>query len=222
MRLLYHFPIDPASRLVRLVLAERRVEFALREERVWERRAAFLDLNPSCEVPVLVESEGATVVGAVPAAEYLDETTPGETLIGIGAPHRAEVRRLVAWFMNKFDRDVTRFLLDQKIINRLAGRGVPDATLIRAGLENLKLHLDYVAWLAEHRNWLAGDRFSLADIAAAAQLSVIDYLGDVPWGLRPAAKDWYQRIKSRPSFRPLLGDRVTGAPPPAHYADLDF
>jgi glutathione S-transferase len=222
MRLLYHFPLDPGSRVVRLVLAERKLDFALREERVWERRGAFLDLNPAGEVPVLVESEGATVVGAIAAAEYLDETTPGDALIGIGAPHRAEVRRLVNWFLAKFDREVTRYLLDQKIMNRLAGRGVPDATLIRAGLENLKIHLDYVNWLAEHRNWLAGDRFSLADIAAAAQVSVIDYLGDVPWANKPAAKDWYQRIKSRPSFRPLLGDRITGAPPPAHYADLDF
>lgn len=222
MRLLYHFPLDPASRFARILLAERRLDFALREERVWERRDAFLDLNPACEVPVLVESEGATVVGALPMAEYLDETTPGDSMIGIGAPHRAEVRRIVCWFMGKFEREVTRYLLDQKIMHRLSGRGVPDAGLIRAGLENLKLHLDYVAWLAEHRNWLAGDRFSLADIAAAAQLSVIDYLGDVRWDSKPAAKDWYQRIKSRPSFRPLLGDRITGAPPPAHYADLDF
>jgi len=222
MRLLYHFPLDPGSRFVRVLLGERKLDFALREERVWERRAAFLDLNAACEVPVLVEAEGPTVVGAVPIAEYIDETTPGDALVGIGAPHRAEVRRLVAWFLGKFDREVTRYLLGQKIVGRLSGRGVPDASQIRAGLENVKLHIDYVGWLAEHRNWLAGDRFSLADIAAGAQLSVIDYLGDVAWDKKPAAKDWYQRIKSRPSFRPLLGDRITGAPPPPHYADLDF
>jgi len=222
MRLLYHFPLDAGSRFVRVILGERRLDFTLREERVWERREAFLDLNPACEVPVLLEAEGGTVAGAMAIAEYLDETTAGDSLVGIGAPHRAEVRRLTAWFMAKFDREVTRYLLGEKIMSRLSGRGVPDASLIRAGLENLKIHLDYVGWLAEHRNWLAGERFSLADIAAAAQFSVIDYLGDVVWDRRPAAKDWYQRIKSRPSFRPLLGDRITGAPPPAHYADLDF
>ncbi|MEX0810149.1 MAG: glutathione S-transferase family protein [Dongiaceae bacterium] len=222
MRLLYHFSLDPASRFARLALAEKKLDFALREERAWERREAFLDLNPACEVPVLVESEGATVAGAPAIVEYIDETSGGESLIGTGAVQRAEVRRLVQWFMAKFDREVTRYLLGQKVMDRLAGRGVPDAMLIRAGLTNLRLHVDYLGWLAEHRNWLAGERFSLADIAAAAHVSVIDYLGDMPWDANAAAKDWYQRIKSRPSFRPLLTDRVTGAPPPAHYADLDF
>ena len=79
-----------------------------------------------------------------------------------------------------------------------------------------------IAWLTERRRFLAGDHFSLADIAAAAQLSALDYLGDVPWEQHAGAKDWYARIKSRPSFRPLLADHIPGAPPPKHYADLDF
>jgi len=74
----------------------------------------------------------------------------------------------------------------------------------------------------ERRRWLAGENFSLADITAAAHLSTLDYLGDVPWDNHEPAKEWYARIKSRPSFRPLLADHIPGAPPPKHYADLDF
>ncbi len=76
--------------------------------------------------------------------------------------------------------------------------------------------------LADHRSWLAGEELSIADLSAAAHLSVIDYLGDIPWTDFPVAKLWYQRIKSRPSFRPLLGDTLRGMPASASYADLDF
>jgi glutathione S-transferase len=63
---------------------------------------------------------------------------------------------------------------------------------------------------------------SLADVAAAAHLSCIDYIGDVPWEAYELAKNWYARIKSRPSFRSILADHIAGMPPPKHYADLDF
>jgi glutathione S-transferase len=100
--------------------------------------------------------------------------------------------------------------------------GVPDTQAIRAGHSNIKIHLDYVGWLVERRNWLAGEEYSLADIAAAAHLSAIDYIGDVPWDEHPPARDWYARIKSRRAFRPVLADHIPGVPPPRHYADPDF
>ena len=93
---------------------------------------------------------------------------------------------------------------------------------IRAARSNIRYHLAYIGWLISSRNWLAGDRLSYADLAAAAQLSVVDYLGDVPWQENDAAKHWYARVKSRPSFRPLLSDRIPGMEPSVHYADLDF
>jgi glutathione S-transferase len=113
-------------------------------------------------------------------------------------------------------------LVHQKITKRLLSLGEPDSMAIRAGNTNIHGHMDYVAWLTEDRRWLAGDEFSLADIAAAAHFSCVDYLGDVPWDAHPRAKDWYARIKSRPSFRGILGDHIPGYPPPKHYADLDF
>ena len=84
---------------------------------------------------------------------------------------------------------------------------------------------DHLAWLDHvlaNRPFIAGDHFSVADITAAAQLSSLDYLGDVPWDAHEPAKEWYARIKSRPSFRPILADHLPGLPPPRHYPDLDF
>ena len=222
MRQVFHFWLSAASRLIRLALAEKRLEFELVVEKVWERRSEFLTINPAGEVPVLVEPDGTTLIGASVIAEYLEEVYAERPLLGSGPLARAETRRLVAWFDGKFDREVTENLVGEKVMKRFLRIGQPSSEAIRAGLANIHYHLDYIAYLAEQRNWLAGDELSLADIAAAAHLSVVDYLGNVPWDDHPEARNWYARIKSRPGFRPLLDDLLPGLPPPAHYADLDF
>jgi glutathione S-transferase len=222
MRILYHLPLSPFSRKVRLALAEKRIPFDLRLEREWERRPEFLALNPACTVPVLQDANGLILADSNAICEYLDEAYPDLPLLGRTLAERAEVRRLVAWFDHKFHSEVTRNLLHERQMKRLLGRGNPDAGAIRAGYANLKPHLDYIGWLAETRAWLGGNSLSLADLAAAAHLSALDYIGDVDWALNDGAKDWYARIKSRPSFRAILADRLPDLAPPAHYDDLDF
>ncbi len=222
MRTLFHHPLSAFSRKVRVALAEKRLDFALEIEKPWERREEFMLLNPAGEVPVLVEGDGAVIADQVAICEYLEDAYPAHTLLGRDVLQRAEVRRVVAWFDVKFKAEVTDLLVGEKLFKRFSGQGTPQAQSIRAGLANIHYHLDYIGWLAERRTWLAGDQFSWADIAAAAQLSAVDYLGDVPWDDHPEAKDFYARVKSRPSFRPLLADHQPGLPPPKHYADLDF
>ena len=211
MRQLYHLPLSPFSRKIRLALAEKRLAFELRVEKVWERRPEYLALQPAGTVPTLVEENGLVVADSGVIGEYLEEAYPETPLLGRTLAERVEVRRLVAWFDGEFARDVTRNLLGEKFMKRLMGRGNPDASALRAGYQNIRQHLDYLGWLAENRKWLAGETLSLADFA-----------GDVDWSLSPGAKEWYARIKSRPSFRPLLADRVPGLTPPEHYPNLDF
>jgi glutathione S-transferase len=222
MRVLYHLWLSPFSRTVRVVLKEKNLEFTLKAEKIWERRPEFLALNPAGEVPVLIEPDGSVVAGMPAIAEFLDEVYREKILIGINPVDRAEVRRLVAWFDLKMNNEVTENLVGEKMMKRFLGLGQPNSSAIRAGHANLVHHLGYIGYLTERRRWLAGENFSLADITAAAHLSTIDYLGDVPWDDHEPAKEWYARIKSRPSFRPLLADHIPGAPPPKHYADLDF
>ena len=152
----------------------------------------------------------------------MEDLYPGDTLVGRSPADRAETRRLIGWFDLKFAREVTDYLYGERLLKRIRRTGEPDSAAIRAGRQNILTHLDYISWLVERRNWLAGDTLSLADLAAAAHLSSLDYLREVPWEHAESAKIWYQRLKSRPSFRPLLADSLPGFPPPAHYADLDF
>jgi len=222
MRTLYHLWLDPGSRTIRLLLGEKKLAFGMQIEKTWERRPEFLAINPSGSVPVLVDEDGTKLCGARAITEYIDEVYPDPPMIGVDARERAEIRRLCDWFDRKFQAEVTANLVDEKIMKRFLGLGEPSSHAIRAGSQNILTHLDYIGWLSERRSWLGGEALSLADLTAAAQLSTVDYLGDVPWSKHQAAKDWYARMKSRPSFRPLLGDHIPGAPPPRHYADLDF
>ena len=222
MRTLLHLVLSPYCRKVRIALKEKGLEFELTAEKVWERRPEFLAMNPAGTVPVLVDEDGSVIVESSVICEYLDEVYGDTTMFGQTPQERAEVRRLVAWFDQKFAREVTDNLYKEKMMKRFLGLGEPNSSAIRAGYANIRYHLDYIGWLTERRRFLAGEHFSLADVAAAAHLSSLDYIGDVPWAQHAAAKDWYARIKSRPSFRPILADQVPGTKPPAHYADLDF
>ncbi len=222
MRLLHHFILQPDSRKVRLLLGEKDASFETRNEHPWALSQTVLDLNPAGDLPVMIEPDGAVIADSHAICEFIEETCPHPPLIGHGATARAEVRRLAGWFDTKFAREVSAPLLHERLIKRLGHGGSPDSQAIRESLASLRRHLDHIGYLVNHRRWLAGDSFSLADIAAAAHLSVIDYLGDVPWDGYPDAKNWYASIKSRPTFRPLLLDQVPGIPPAAHYTNLDF
>ena len=221
MNRLYHMPLSPFCRKVRLVLAEKKIEVELVEERYWERSADFLRRNPAGKVPVL-RIDGRTLCESEAICEYLEETRPEVTLMPDTAAARAEMRRLVFWFDDKFHDEVTSKLLYERVNKKLTGEGYPDSRNVKSGAQRIKFHLDYLGWLLDQRRWLAGDRMSLADFAAAAHLSSLDYISDVDWTRCAPVKDWYAKIKSRPAFRGLLADQVPGFPPPAHYADLDF
>jgi glutathione S-transferase len=224
-RILHHFPLDPGSRQARLSLGEKRLPFVDVVERYWEERPEFLALNPSGLPPVLVEEEdGQSIVVCESRAilEHLEERAPDPGLLPRDPGDRAEVRRLVQWFDRKFDAEVNAFLIHEKMEKRLLGMGSPEFGAMRRGREMLRYHMQYIEHLLEERDWLGGRRLSLADLAAAAHLSIVDYFGDMPWSDFPTAKTWYMKIKSRPSFRPLLSDRWPGLPPAGHYDDLDF
>jgi glutathione S-transferase len=218
---LLHFPLCPFSRKVRVAVREKELPAELTLVEPWRSGDSLLAVNPAAEVPVLQDGELVVADSAV-ICEYLEEVRPEPALIGKTPAERAETRRLVAWFDGKFVREVTDPIWREKLIKRIKHKETPDSRMVRVGLGNIDLHLAYIAYLFERRNWLAGEALSLADIAAAAQLSVLDYMGDVPWDRHPGAKLWYSRIKSRPSFRPLLADRLPALTPADHYDDLYF
>lgn len=221
MARLFHVPLSPFCRKVRLSLAEKKIEVERVEERYWEQEPDFMRRNPAGKVPVL-QLDGIIMSESAAICEYIEETRPEQSLMPSDPVQRLEVRRLVSWFDDKFHDEVTSKLLYERVNKKVMGQGFPDSRNVKDGAKAIKYHIDYMAWLLDHRRWLAGDVMTLADFAAAAHLSSLDYISDVDWNRSDVVKDWYAKIKSRPAFRSLLADQVPGFPPPRHYNDLDF
>lgn len=220
---LFQFPLCPFSRKVRLVLAEKGVAHELVREYPWERRDEFVDLNPAGETPVMVDNEGGTtLIGSQPIIEFFEETVDKMPMIHGAAPHRAEIRRLTEWFDEKLFREVVEPIMNERMRKRLVNHEPPDTRMLREAMRIANGHLDYLDYLLDHRRWMAGAGLSLADFTAAAHLSVIDYLGGLDWRGHKQTKDWYSVMKSRPCFRPLLGERMEVIVPPQHYDKVDF
>lgn len=220
---LYHYPLCPFSRLIRMIMNEKEIRYNLTIEHYWERRPGFALFNPAFEVPVLVDEEKSIIIAETSAIyEFLEQMYPDKPLLGNDPYESAEVRRLAHWFSYKFYREVTQYIINERILRSYLKQGEPNSAAIRAAKSNIFYHIDYITFLLSRRQWIAGDQITLADYSACAQLSVLDYLGDVPWSHSPAVKEWYAIMKSRPSFRPLLKDQIPGFAPSKQYSNLDF
>lgn len=227
---LLHFPFDPASRTIRIILAEKALSFRPVEMLPWAADRMLYSSNPAGTLPVLIDKSPpgaaagscATVSPVMAIIEYLDEAYIDTPMLPGACTGRAETRRMCAWLHEKFDREVNTDTVHERIFRRLMRNGPPDFARFRHGVRALEWHLDYISWLIDRRTWLSGDRFGAADAAGAACISVLDYINIVPWRDFPSLKEWYARIKSRPSVRTVFEDRVDGMPPPPHYEDPDF
>lgn len=225
MRVLYHWPLDPQSRQCRIALAETKLKFKLVQVNPWAPDDAFLKLAPESALPTLVDtvtSGKVAIHGARAVCEYAHDSSARSLLLSQDPIERAEARRLCSWFDGRFQDEVNAYVLHERVEKGLAGGGAPHPPTLRTGREHLAFHMNYIEWLLESRPWLACSHFTLADSAAGANLSCLDFLGEISWKKYPLSRSWYQKLKSRPSFQPLLTDRIPGITPPAYYADLDF
>lgn len=221
MVLLIHHSSSPFSRKIRFQMTEKKVLFILKEEEPWNLSQDVYKLNPAGTLPIFLY-DGNFICGNYPISEYLEDFIKEIKLLPDDIKQRAEARRICEWFDTKFYDEVYKKIVYEKIHKRFSRGQAPDSKILKAGLNNLIYHLEYIDWLAEKNNYLAGDNFSLADITAASHLSIIDYLGDIPWDNYKNAKLWYSKIKSRPSFKDILKDTIKGILPSKHYANLDF
>jgi len=222
---LYHHPICPFSRKARVHLAAKEIGFELIQENFWERRKEFIAMNPAGTLPVLFDNSNAAVIsGSSVIIEYIEEKhDETKSFLGDSVQKRAEVRRLQQWFDEKFYNEVTKYVLNERYFNRyLPGVHSPDSEILRVARRNLNIHLSYIEYLLESRKYLGGDHISVADFAAACQISVLDYFGDINWHHYIPAKDWYSLIKSHKIFGEILKDRLANVTPPEYYAKLDF
>ena len=221
MQKLYHYPLCPFSRQVRITLQEKNLNFEAVIVNYWQKDNDFALINPVMETPVL-QDQNHNIADVQAISEYLSENYNERDLLGNDSIKKAKVRAIANWFNNNFYHEVTKHIVNEKLIRFHSSQGAPNSNLIRSAKSNINYHLQYIEYLLKQNKWLAGDFVSFADIAASCHFSVLDYFGDMPWELSQTAKEWYSIIKSRPSFRTLLNDRISGFNPPKSYQDLDF
>ncbi|RYE06188.1 MAG: glutathione S-transferase family protein [Rickettsiaceae bacterium] len=219
---LYHYPLCPLSRQIRVILKELNVIFSIVKEDYWLNNKDFLKINPAGNLPVLTELSNHNISGIYPIMEYINDEYSELHLMKGNSIAKAEIRRLFYWFNDKFYTEVTNILIDEKIIRLISRIGSPRTEYIKIAKNNLSIHLNYLSNLLQTRGMLSGESLTIADIAAACQISVIDYFGEINWNNWPQVQLWYSTIKSRPSFRPILQDHIPGFTPSTVYADLDF
>ena len=219
--ILYHLWLHPQSRAIRLMLSEANVNYKLELEKPWLRRVEFLAMNPMGNLPVL-RHENLIICGYNPIREYCTELFSDLNFMGKSHYAKAEARRMCDWFDIKFTGEVINGIIEQKVMKKFLGLGTPDSRIILNAIENLKIHLSYCEYILQRQNCLAGEQISAADLTAAAFFSCLDYVGSVDWNKYPDTKNWYARMKSRPSFRLLLDEYIPSLPPPNHYSNLDF
>jgi glutathione S-transferase len=203
-------------------LKEKALEHELVIDFPWNRKSVFSKHHVFSDIPTLVDQDSVVLEGWYAIIEHLEQSVRASSLLGATPKEKAESRRIVTLFNEMFFADITKNIIFEKVIKKHMESSPPDSSRIRAGSSEIKKYFDYITCLVDSRNWLSGNEFSVADIAAAAQISCIDYIGSIGWDNYPSVKDWYVRIKSRPSFRDLLYDRIPNVAPPDYYSELDF
>lgn len=218
----YHFTACPFSRTLRICLKEKNQDYVLINENIWEHRKEFLKINPAGTTPVMVLENDVIIRGIYPSVEFLEEIDSTKLIVG-DAENKAHIRYVFNWFTEKFYNEVTQYILSEKIIRIVSENGSPNSSAIRAAKKNIIYHLDYIAYLLSNSRYLCGEKITTADCAAAAQLSVLDMVGDVPWEHSAKVKSWYALMKSRLSLSAILKqDEIAGITPPKYYDDPDF
>ncbi len=226
---LHHHPFCPHSRGARAILLEAGIEFELKKHNPWDRVEDFLIINPTGTVPVFI-LDGAAIVGVHSISEFISDYLPRSERIKSLLPKswqsHAENRRIRDWYETKFANEVSDPIILEHVYRRQMpanlGGGAPETEILRQAMQNLKPHLNYLDYLLEKTGWLIDERVTFTDLIVAAQLSCLDYFNLINWQENERIKEWYARIKSRPSFQPLLTDRIPGVTPPSYYTQFDF
>lgn len=238
MLTLYHSGTSVCAAKVRLVLAEKGLDWTGKYLDILhgdQFEPAYLKLNPKGVVPTLVH-DGAVIRESSVICEYLDEVFPDPPATPNDPTGRAEMRcwtKLVDEELHPVCTVVT-FVASHRHTVLAAGRENADAFIDKApnpgqrerrrawlyqgfdapGVAEALATYDAVLQRMEDalaaRPWLAGDDFSLADIALIPYVNRLAMLGvQEMWeGRRPRLADWFARIHSRASFQPAIYDHM--------------
>ena len=222
MIILYHYYLCSSSRYIRLILEEHKLSYQTQLENYWKPQNDFLELNPAGYLPVLVNEENFPIIGANACVEYIKDLELRSNFFVENYKEKAEINRLVHWFEVIFKKEVFDPIIYEKVYSRIVENITPNSENIRAALQNLDFHIQYFNYLLNNKNYFIKDELTYLDFLAAANFSVLDYLGLLNLKSHENIREWYLKLKSRPSFRTLLKDQIVGLNPHENYKNMDI
>ena len=220
MNKLFHYFLCPSSRFIRIILIEKKIDFDLFIEDYSNPTEDYLFKNPAGFFPVLNTSFNENIVGSLVIIEYLKNLNlPPALMI---KKNENEIRRLLFWFETSFKNEVIIPLLKEKVFKRFEKNSMPNSHTIRSARANLKYHMQYFNYLIKDNDFFIDDKLSYVDLFYGASLTVLDYINELNFYDLEKLKNLYSAIKSRPSFKKILIDRVVGVNPHSDYLKLDY
>ena len=218
---LYHYYLCPSSRFIRIILEEFKIKYNVQLENYWKPQKDFLKINPAGHLPVLINEEGFPIIGANACLEYFQDLNLKPNLLGENYKDKAEIYRLYHWFDTLFKKEVLDPIVYEKVFSRVVDNITPNSSNIRAALQNLTFHINYLDYLLKQQDYLVTNSLTYLDFLASANLSVLDYLGLLNFEKNENIREWYSKLKSRPSFKTLLRDQIVGLNPDEKYKLID-
>lgn len=194
--------VGPNPQVVRIFMAERGIDIPTEKVDIMageNREEPYLGVNPAGQCPALETDDGDVITEITAICEYLDEKFPGTSLIGATPEERAETRMWVRRIdLNIFEPTLNGFRFSDGLgmfENRI--HCIPQAA------DDLKQSVqERLAWLdglMAGKEFVAGDRITLADVLLFAQVTFANRVGQpVPDSLANISA-WYGRMQARPS-----------------------
>jgi glutathione S-transferase len=187
---------SPFVRKVRVVAAEKRVEYAFEQDNPWKPESGVGSANPLGKVPVLIMEDGAALFDSRVIVEFLDHASPISKLIPADHRERVEVRRWEALADGILEAGITVRMENQRPAHlRSADWIARHQTKVARGIDTLEAGL-------EGRNWCAGNGYSLADVAVGCCMGWLDFrFPDLGWREEhPNLDRLIAKLGERPSF----------------------
>lgn len=191
---------SPFARKVRIVMAEKRIEFEQVVDIPWDASTHVPDFNPLGKVPVLVLDDGHTLFDSRVIVEYLDTITPVSRLIPEGNRQRIAVRRWEALADGISEAASTIFLEKKRPEAQQSHEWiVRQEQKVFRGLEAMAEELG-------DKNWCTGEFFNLSDIATGCALGYLDLrFPEIEWRrAHPVLARLADKLSQRPAFRDTL------------------
>jgi len=187
---------SPFVRKVRIVMAEKRIDFEFVLENPWDAATTVPEYNPLGKIPTLVMEDGGAVFDSRVIVEYLDTITPVNKLIPASGRARVEVRCWEALGDGICDAAISARLES----TRLQGEQSP--AWIRRQLDKVDQALAAASRGLGDKPWCSGNVYTLSDIAVGVALGYLDFrFPQIDWRDRhPNLTRLAEKLAKRPSF----------------------